>query len=118
MRRISHRDPVPPALVRAVYGRGSVAGTAMVENVAYGEMAGDLIQLRRVRPFPEIPVTVLTALGDPRSPGSENALIDCHRRLAGMSPSGRQISLTDARHLVQTDRPDAVAEAVIEMSPR
>ena len=118
MRRISHRDPVPPALVRAVYGRGPVVGTAMVENVTYGEMAGDLILLRRARPFPEIPLTVLTALGDLRSPGRRETWIDCHRRLAWMSPYGRQISLDGARHLLQTDRPDDVAEAVTEIRSR
>jgi pimeloyl-ACP methyl ester carboxylesterase len=118
MRRISHHDPIPPAIVRAVYGRGSVVGAAMVENVAYGEMAGDLIRLRRSRPFPEIPLTVLTALGDVRSPHREHAWVECHRRLAWMSPYGRQISLAGARHLLQTDRPDAVAEAVTEIRSR
>ncbi|HEU5159512.1 MAG TPA: alpha/beta hydrolase [Streptosporangiaceae bacterium] len=118
MRRISHHDPVPRALVRAVYGRGSVAAAALTENVAYGEMAGDLIALRRVRPFPEIPVTVLTALGGMRSPGRRRAWTASHRRLAAMSPYGRQITLADARHLVQTDRPDAVAEAITELGSR
>jgi pimeloyl-ACP methyl ester carboxylesterase len=118
MRRISHHDPVAPAIVRAVYGRGSVVGAAMVENVAYGAMAGDLIRLRRSRPFPEIPLTVLTALGDTRSPDRGSAWVECHRRLAWMSPYGRQISVAGARHLLQTDRPDAVAEAVTEMGAR
>jgi pimeloyl-ACP methyl ester carboxylesterase len=115
MRRISHRDLAPPALVRAVYGRGSVVGTALVENAAYGEMAGDLIALRQARPFPEIPLTVLTALGKLRSASRRRSWIECHRRLAAMSPYGRQINMEDARHLLQADRPDAVAEAIAEM---
>jgi pimeloyl-ACP methyl ester carboxylesterase len=118
MRRISHRDPVPPALVSAVYGRGSVVGAAMVENAVYGEMASDLIGLRRARPFPKIPLTVLTAIGDLRSARRRDALIECHRRLAGMSPYGHQVSLAGARHLLQTDRPDAVAEAIIKIGSR
>ncbi|HZB30158.1 MAG TPA: alpha/beta hydrolase [Streptosporangiaceae bacterium] len=118
MRRISHHDPVPPAFVRAVYGRGSVVGAALVENVAYREMAGDLIRLRRSRPFPEIPLTVLTAVGDMRSPDHGHPWVECHRRLAWMSPYGRQVTIAGGRHLLQTDRPDAVAEAITEMGPR
>jgi pimeloyl-ACP methyl ester carboxylesterase len=120
MRRISHHDPAPPALVRAVYGRGAVVGTSLVENVAYGEMAGDLVALRLARSFPEIPLTVLTAVGEPRphSASRERAWIDCHRRLAGMSPYGRQVTVAGGRHLLQTDRPDAVAEAVVEIGSR
>jgi pimeloyl-ACP methyl ester carboxylesterase len=81
-------------------------------------MAGDLITLRRAGPFPDIPVTVLTAVDDLRSAGRKNAWIECHRRLAAMSPYGRQVTLAGARHLLQTDRPDAVAEAVTEIGSR
>jgi pimeloyl-ACP methyl ester carboxylesterase len=115
MRRIAHRDLAPPALVRAVYGRGPVAGAALMENVAYGEMAGDLIGLRQARPFPEIPLTVLTALDGLRSADRRRSWIDCHRRLAAMSPYGRHAAVADARHLLQADRPDVVAAAVTEM---
>jgi pimeloyl-ACP methyl ester carboxylesterase len=112
MRRISGHPPAPPAAIRAVYGRGSVVGAALVENATYGEMAGDLVALRRVRPFPEIPLTVLTALGGMRSAARRRAWIDCHRRLAWMSPYGRQVTVDGAGHLLQADRPEAVAEAV------
>ncbi|HEX6471545.1 MAG TPA: alpha/beta hydrolase [Streptosporangiaceae bacterium] len=115
MRRISGGVPAPPAAVRAVYGRGSVVGTALVENATYGEMAGDLVALRRARPFPEIPLTVLTALGGMRSAARRRAWVDCHRRLAWMSPYGRQVTVDGAGHLLQVDRPDAVAEAVADL---
>ncbi|HEY7487311.1 MAG TPA: alpha/beta hydrolase [Streptosporangiaceae bacterium] len=118
MRKISHRDAAPPAVVREVYGRGAVVGTSLAENIAYGEMAADLVALRKARPLPEIPLTVLTALGDVRSAAGRRAWIERHRRLAAMSPYGRQIVLDGARHLLQTDRPDAVADAVIEIGSR
>jgi pimeloyl-ACP methyl ester carboxylesterase len=118
MRKISRRDAAPPALVRAVYGRGAVVGAALAEYVAYREMAADLAGLRSRRPFPEIPLVVLTALGDVRRPASRRAWVECHRRLAAMSPYGTQVTLDDARHLLQTDRPDAVAIALTEMASR
>jgi pimeloyl-ACP methyl ester carboxylesterase len=118
MRQISTSDLVPPAFVREVYGRGAVVGAALAEYVAYREMAADLAGLRSRRPFPEIPLVVLTALGDVRRPARRRAWAECHRRLAAMSPYGRQVTLDDARHLLQTDRPDDVAGALIEMASR
>jgi pimeloyl-ACP methyl ester carboxylesterase len=78
-------------------------------------MAADLADLRSRRPFPEIPLVVLTALGDLRPAGRRRAWAECHRRLAAMSPYGRQVTLDGARHLVQTDRPDAVADAIVSV---
>jgi pimeloyl-ACP methyl ester carboxylesterase len=118
MRRLSRRDPAPPDAVRAAYGRGTVVGTALAENVAYGEMVADLAELRRSRPFPEIPLTVLTAIGDVRSAERRRGWVECHRRLAAMSPYGRQVTLDDALHHVQTDRPEVVAAAVAEIGSR
>jgi pimeloyl-ACP methyl ester carboxylesterase len=112
MRRVSDRDAAPPELVRMVYGRGTVIGTALAEHAAYRDMAADLAGLRRTRPFPEIPLTVLTALGDLPDAGHRAGWAECHRRLAAMSPYGRQITVAGARHLLQADRPDAVADAI------
>lgn len=113
LRHFSRRNPPAPAeLVRAVYGRGTVIGTLLTENAAYPEMAADLIELRGRRPFPPIPLVVLTALGDLGSAGKARDWAEGHRRLAAMSPRGRQIELPDAYHLLQLDRPDLVAEAV------
>lgn len=102
-------EPVPPEVVRSVYGRGAVLGTVLAEDVAYREAAADLLALRTRRPLPDVPLEVLTALADAVDAAEWTG---CHRRLAGMSPRGNQVDLPDCPHMVQFDRPDAVADAV------
>lgn len=119
LRSLSVRDDaVPAAQVRAVYGRGEVLGAVLAENAAFGETAADLSALRLRRPFPPIPLVVITALGDVRDVRRGREWTARHRRLAAMSPHGIQVTLPAARHLVQYDRPDAVAEAVTQISRR
>ncbi|OLT33803.1 hypothetical protein BJF79_07790 [Actinomadura sp. CNU-125] len=107
-------DPATDAAVRAVYGRGTVLGTTFAENFAYREMAADLVALRARRPFPPVPLVVLTALDDVRREACRRAWADGHARLAAMSPHGRQVKLPEARHMIHLDRPDAIADAVAE----
>ncbi|GAA3931580.1 alpha/beta hydrolase [Actinomadura viridis] len=109
-------DTVPPEVARRVYGRGTVIGTILAEELAYREMTADLAALRERRPFPPIPLVVLTALGDVRGAGRAREWARGHRRLAAMSPYGRQVELADAKHMIQLDRPDAVADAVAEVT--
>ncbi|GAA2082890.1 alpha/beta fold hydrolase [Actinomadura alba] len=112
LRRISDRDPAAPSsVVRSVYGRGEVIFTVLAENIAYREMAADLATLRTRHRFPAIPLVVLTALGDLNG-SKARRWAGCHAELAGMSPLGRQVELPGCPHMVQLDRPDAVAEAV------
>ncbi|WP_308166396.1 alpha/beta hydrolase [Actinomadura sp. NEAU-AAG7] len=112
LKRTSVRDePVSGDVVRSVYGRGTVLGTVVAEEAAYREMAADLEDVRKRRPFPPVPMVVLTALGDVEG-GKAREWAEGHRRLAEMSPHGSQVELPDARHMVQLDRPDAVADAV------
>ncbi|RAY15543.1 alpha/beta hydrolase [Actinomadura craniellae] len=113
LRRVSRRGECAPAeVVRAVYGRGTVLGTVLAENTAYREMAADLVALRHRRPFPPIPLEVLTALGDLGDPDRARTWDEGHGVLAAMSPYGRQVRLPDALHMVQLDRPEEVAAAV------
>jgi pimeloyl-ACP methyl ester carboxylesterase len=105
-------DTVPQRVVRDVYGRGAVLGTILAEELAYREMAADLAALRLRRPFPAIPVVVLTALGDAPEGPRAREWSRGHRSLAAMSPLGRQVELPGAKHMLQLDRPDAVADAV------
>ncbi|WP_018656006.1 alpha/beta fold hydrolase [Actinomadura flavalba] len=100
---------VPPAPVRAVYGRGVVLGTIVTEWSAYREMAADLAALRERRPFPPVPLVVLTAPWGPRWE-------EGHRRIAAFSPRGRHVALSGTRHMIMFDRPDAVADAVREVA--
>ena len=103
-------DRVPARTVRQVYGRGTVLATVLIENFAYGEMAADLHALRDRRPFPDLPLVVLTALGDGGPSWAEG-----HRGLAALSPRGRQVVLPRAKHMLQLDRPDVIAAAVAEV---
>jgi len=113
LKRTSRRDePVPADVVRSVYGRGTVLGTIMAEELAYQEVAADLVALRERRPFPPIPLVVITALGDIKNPDKAREWSDGHRLLAAMSPQGSQVELLDSLHMVHLDRPDAVADAV------
>ncbi|GAA1784978.1 alpha/beta fold hydrolase [Actinomadura chokoriensis] len=115
LRHTSRRDEaVPDGVVRSVYGRGTVIGTVIAEDLAYREMAADLARLRERRPFPAVPLVVLTALGDMADPARRRAWARGHERLAAMSPHGSRIELPDALHMVPLDRPDAVADAVAD----
>jgi pimeloyl-ACP methyl ester carboxylesterase len=109
MRSISRRGEVaPPELARAVYARAHVFGAMLVELTGYRQMAADLLALRRERPFPDIPLCVITALPGVRDDHWQRA----HADLAALSPRGRQVVLPETAHMVQTDRPGVVAEAV------
>jgi pimeloyl-ACP methyl ester carboxylesterase len=114
MRRITERgDVAPPELARAVYGRAHVLGMLLAENAAYRQLAVDLLALRESAPFPEVPLCVITALGDVR--GDRREWRRAHADIAALSPYGRQIVLPHTRHLVQIDRPEVVAEAVDQL---
>jgi pimeloyl-ACP methyl ester carboxylesterase len=102
-------DVTPDALAQAVYTRSHVLGTMLVELAGYRQAAADLLALRRTHPFPAVPLCVITALGDARD---RDAWENAHADLAAMSPYGRQIVLPGTGHLVATDRPHVVAEAV------
>ena len=105
-------DDIPDDVVREVYGRGTVVGAMIAERFAYREMAVDLAALRERLPFPPIPLVVLTALGDVRGADGKREWAEGHSYLASMSPFGRQVVLEDSLHMVQMDRPDAVADAL------
>ncbi len=107
MRRIAERgDVAPPAYARAVYTRPHVLGTLLAEYATYGRLAAELLTLREAAPFPDIPLRVITALGD------DERWEHAHAALAALSPRGTQTVLPHTGHMVQIDRPDVVAEAV------
>ncbi|XRQ05636.1 alpha/beta fold hydrolase [Actinomadura welshii] len=116
LRRTSRRDKaVPDRVVRSAYGRGTVIGTVLAEELAYREMAADLARLRERRPFPPVPLVVVTALGDVSRPARRREWSGGHARLAAMSPHGHQVVLADALHMVPLDRPDVLADAVADV---
>ncbi|MEV5705191.1 alpha/beta hydrolase [Actinoallomurus sp. NPDC052274] len=114
MRLLTTRGNVaPPEYVQAVCTRGHVLGTLLAEDSVYRQMAADLLTLRCHRGFPDIPLRVITALGDMR--GGRDAWRRAHADLAALSPRGRQVVLPDVGHLVQIDRPEVVAQAVRDL---
>jgi pimeloyl-ACP methyl ester carboxylesterase len=133
MRRICERgDVAPPEYVRAFFSRpthacfsrpihsgrppgcarGHVLGALIAEELEYRQIAADLLTLRNHRPFPAVPLRVITALGRVRLPDDWR---QAHAALAAMSPRGRQVVLPGVGHMVQIDRPEAIAEAVTEL---
>ena len=111
--RTERGDVAPPDLARAVYSRSHVLGTLLVEQAEYRQMAADLLTMRLFHPFPDIPLRVITALGDVRDGG--HGWERAHAALAALSPRGRQIVLPGTGHMVQIDRPEVVAEAVDDL---
>jgi hypothetical protein len=84
-----------------------------------------LLEARAAGGLGDRPLIVLTAglpSARPNDPMQARELIANQQRwiksqaqLAGLSTRGRQIVLTDSRHGIQSDRPDAVIDAVREV---
>ena len=98
--------PGAPEDVGAVYGDGRMAASVLTGLIAYRDLAADLLRLRAEQPFPDVPVVVLTALGDVDGDGAaRHAALACQL-------GGRQVVLPNARHMLHIDHPDTVAAAV------
>jgi pimeloyl-ACP methyl ester carboxylesterase len=95
----------PPAQ-REVFRRPDAVAAVLAEQAAYHTQVADLDAVRRMAPWPGVPVTVLTAAGDGgRSwPRLQAELAE---RLGA-----EHVTVADAKHLLMVDRPDVVADAV------
>ncbi len=100
---LGRRDPASAAVLRSVYGRGSVTRAVLDELASYPAQVGAVERLRAFRPLPPVPFTVLTA-GRREFPA--------HVALAALTPVGRNVLVPGSRHMLPVDRPDAVALAV------
>jgi pimeloyl-ACP methyl ester carboxylesterase len=109
-------DPAPEPAVRAVYGDGRTLAAVLAEYLTYRPLAVDLERLRRTLPPPALPVTVLTATGG-MSGRAARRWLACHQALASRFVGSRQVPVEDSGHLMQLDRPDAIAAAVRAMLP-
>jgi pimeloyl-ACP methyl ester carboxylesterase len=107
----THNDP-DPVRARRVYGSSRVAAATVNELTSYRGAAVEILELRCERPFPPVPVRVLVGMD---FKGSERWLAR-QRELASFSPRTEIRELRDAKHLIASDRPDAVADAVREAS--
>ncbi|MEU7042282.1 alpha/beta hydrolase [Streptomyces varsoviensis] len=112
---VRRTDPAPGDLLRRCYGSGRVARAVLLENARYRDVAAELIALRAERPLPPVPVAVLAAS---HGNGSwfERRWLDRQRRLAELLDA-RFETVAPAGHLLMLDRPQAVADAVLSVTP-
>lgn len=114
-----------PEQVHATFAAGRPGVTAMVENTLYFDVAAELLELRCERDFPPVPLQVLAAFGRSRVEralmprGLASRVADAwrlrQRDLAALSPRGELVELTDSGHYIPFDRPDAIADAVLNV---
>ncbi|UZJ31659.1 alpha/beta fold hydrolase [Streptomyces endophytica] len=99
---------------RVGYRTSRVARACVLENATYPYQAAELAALRRARPLPPVPVTVLAAYD-----GSETAgrlrWLERQRALAA-ELGGRFAVAAPAGHLVMADVPESVARAVLDLT--
>lgn len=97
----------PSAVTEPVIGRDAVA-MVIAEQAAYARQLWDLSELRTRHPWPAAPATVLTAVAR----GYPDWVRD-QARLARLLDA-EHVVLTDAKHLIMLDRPDAIADAIAD----
>ncbi|GAA1392677.1 alpha/beta hydrolase [Luteococcus peritonei] len=90
----------------AIYADRQSLLMATAESFAYEHQGWDLQQLRTQRPWPAVPVVVLSAAD---SDGGRE--IPDQLRLARLLGGG-QVVVDGSKHLMMLDRPDAIARAV------
>ncbi|UJB41691.1 alpha/beta fold hydrolase [Streptomyces sp. A1-5] len=98
---------------RAGYRTSRVLRACALENAGYPYQAADLAELRRHRPLPAVPVTVLAAYDGSESPRQLRWL--ARQRALAAELGGRCTVAAPAGHLVMADAPEAVARAVLEL---
>ncbi len=92
-----------------------MARAILLENARYLDVAAELSVLREAHPLPPVPVAVLAAS---HGNGSwfERRWLERQRRLADRLHA-RFETVAPAGHLLMLDRPQAVADAVLAISP-
>ena len=65
-------------------------------------------------PLPPVPLVVLAATDHGDTPGREALWRDVQARTAALSPRGRFVVVEGSGHFVQTERPAAVVDAVLQ----
>lgn len=93
-------------------GRPPAGATAVTELAGYPDLVSEVDALRDTHPLPDVPWWVLTAGGTLGRAGSAGRILAAHAAMAALAPRGVHRIVADSGHLMQLDRPDAVAEAV------
>ncbi|MCK7623508.1 alpha/beta hydrolase [Streptomyces sp. RS10V-4] len=104
--------PPRPAPGAAAYRTARVLRACLLEHAGYPYQAADLAALRRARPLPAVPVTVLAADDGRGTRGGRRWL--ARQRALAAALGARCTVAAPAGHLVMADAPDAVARAVLD----
>jgi pimeloyl-ACP methyl ester carboxylesterase len=92
-----------------LFRRPDTLASVVAEQAAYADQLADLQTLLGTTTWPGTPSVVLTAGNRPGWVRKQRVL--AHRLGA------RQVLVDDSRHLMMLDRPDAVADAILELLP-
>lgn len=75
-------------------------------------------QVQQAGPFPNIPLTVITA-GKRQGKSDENRIIDqLQRELAMMSPKGMHLTASESGHMIQKNHPQIVIQSIQDVIGR
>ena len=96
---------------------GATVTAAMVERATCYDMAAELSMLRGSHPMPKVPAFVLSASGPRKDPAAVRQWRQ-HQRLLASVVGAEHREIEDSAHLMPIDRPDAIAEAVLEVIGR
>lgn len=96
-------------------GRPPADATAVAELAGYADLVSEVDALRGAHPLPDVPWWVLTAGGALGGARSARRILAAHGAMAALARCGVHRIVADSGHLMQLDRPDAVAEAVLRL---
>ncbi len=96
--------------VKDVYGDPDSLAMATAEVMAYSRQAWDLMDVRTDKPWPGVPTIVLSAENSHAEQEAER-----QRRLAVLLGAELR-TVPGSRHLMMLDAPQAIAEAVVDLS--
>ncbi|MBM7864222.1 alpha/beta fold hydrolase [Lentzea nigeriaca] len=94
-------------------GRPPAGPGAVAELAGYADLVAEVDALRAAHPLPDVPWWVLTAGGTLGGPSSARRILAAHGAMAALARRGVHRIVPDSTHLLQLDRPAAVAEAVL-----
>ncbi|MEW6497863.1 MAG: alpha/beta hydrolase [Cyanobacteriota bacterium] len=107
----------PPSmrpLAKALYSQTQFGKTFAQETAAVSISMNQVEQARQIKPFPEIPLIVLSA-GKPDFDITQDVLQklqELHADLANESPQGVHIVAYESGHAIQLDKPELVIDAI------
>ncbi len=104
------------ALAQAIPNLPEAARKELAASKSTGE------QVDSALPLPAVPIIILTGtLKDPGFPGNpleQDLKLELHRQFVARTPGSEQVLVPGSRHYIQTDAPDEVVHAIMEVLRR